>query len=697
MEQGPKKIIACPSCNARQPIQPICEKCGFDIKSYVLSKHRADAQGSGAERASSSSAGGPPRQPPPPRNARDEGGIEWLFGTTWDIYKRRWLLLLGVIFGGSLAAIACMGILGGIWYALALLVPFPTVVKIALAGIGVIAGVVIATALWGWCLGAMFEAAADEQVGFMLAFDLARRKLWAYVWLLSLIAYMIMGGYILLLIPGIIFIVWFWYAPYVLALEGTGGMTAMVRSREYVRGQWWSTFLRLLLLMLCQLGLNIIPIAGPVLGLAFMPFTMIYAGQAYRNGKRAHPDVEWRVATSSEKTRYMILGSAGYVIAIAVAALLLAGAVKHSGLSVQGILDMAKSMNIGSMKQGAQSMPALPNMPGGSIWRSEDGSTAGINEYDRLQGRWDGEMAGSGGGQWSFTFMPGQNAQVTSPDGSVYMAKLGVFFDLGSKPGEDIKVPPGAGLMDYRILAAHDSSAMGKVSLGIYKFDSGMLTICASKPGVEVRPESWEPTPRIQCFELQKAGDIATPQPPAGQAPEQQQAESGTPMPPTDSTVESVATGQAVITIDGVTETYPLKTGLLSSTALANPSRAKLVFQFPGDGNSNSRRVEVELDATRSGIHSVDGEAMRKSWMSTDILPVGTLTSTGIAAKVSYIADGGQVFFPVGTCTLMVGSPYTARPESVLSADLGTCTFNSAGVEKHVERISFAVNGRSER
>lgn len=353
MSGGSQRIIACPRCKARQPVRPICENCGFDIKAHVFAQHRARQEQ--ARPYPSAGAGEPvggDRSGGLPQREVIEGSVEWLFGTTWEIYKRRWLLLLGVIVGGTLAAMACFGIFMGIWYLAALLMPFPSTVKWILAGIGVVAGAGLGTALWGWCMGAMFEASADERVMFSEAFGIARRKLWAYVWLLSLSGFMILGGYLLFLIPGVIFTVWFWYAPYVLAVEGAHGMKAMIRSREYVRGRWWGTFVQLLLLLLCQMAVNIIPIAGVILAIAFIPFTMIYVGQAYRYGKRIHPEAEWHAPTAGEKFRYVALGSAGYVVAILLAVWLISGAVKNSGFSMKNLLERFKPVKIEVLNHG---------------------------------------------------------------------------------------------------------------------------------------------------------------------------------------------------------------------------------------------------------------------------------------------------------------------------------------------------------
>lgn len=54
-------------------------------------------------------------------------------------------------------------------------------------------------------------------------------------------------GFLLLIIPGIIFSVWFNFALYRVALEDETPITAMKESKELVEGRWWSVLWRLFL------------------------------------------------------------------------------------------------------------------------------------------------------------------------------------------------------------------------------------------------------------------------------------------------------------------------------------------------------------------------------------------------------------------------------------------------------------------
>ena len=56
----------------------------------------------------------------------------------------------------------------------------------------------------------------------------------------------VLGGIILLVIPCIIFAIWFSFALYNIALDDSKGLESLHNSKELVRGRWWEVFWRLL-------------------------------------------------------------------------------------------------------------------------------------------------------------------------------------------------------------------------------------------------------------------------------------------------------------------------------------------------------------------------------------------------------------------------------------------------------------------
>jgi len=73
------------------------------------------------------------------------------------------------------------------------------------------------------------------------------------------------GGFLLLIIPGIIFFIWFGFAPYVCIIEGIGSTSALKRSKQLVKGNWWYVLWALL-------------VCATVYGICIcVPFGILYA------------------------------------------------------------------------------------------------------------------------------------------------------------------------------------------------------------------------------------------------------------------------------------------------------------------------------------------------------------------------------------------------------------------------------------
>ena len=70
------------------------------------------------------------------------------------------------------------------------------------------------------------------------------KKILSYWWIAILSFILILGGFFLFIIPGIIFSVWFTFVYFILVNEGVKGFQAILRSKEYVKGYWFSVLLR---------------------------------------------------------------------------------------------------------------------------------------------------------------------------------------------------------------------------------------------------------------------------------------------------------------------------------------------------------------------------------------------------------------------------------------------------------------------
>jgi hypothetical protein len=66
----------------------------------------------------------------------------------------------------------------------------------------------------------------------------------AYLWVFFLLGLLVLAGS-LLIIPGLIFTVWFFFAPIVLVVENVHGKAALSRSKQLSAGKFWSVVWRI--------------------------------------------------------------------------------------------------------------------------------------------------------------------------------------------------------------------------------------------------------------------------------------------------------------------------------------------------------------------------------------------------------------------------------------------------------------------
>ena len=88
-------------------------------------------------------------------------------------------------------------------------------------------------------------------------FKKASKNFWPYLFILILSALVILGGIILLIIPGIMFAVWYSMAVLVFVFEGVRGWAALKRSRQLVKHYAWTIFARLLVFQVFILVLSL--------------------------------------------------------------------------------------------------------------------------------------------------------------------------------------------------------------------------------------------------------------------------------------------------------------------------------------------------------------------------------------------------------------------------------------------------------
>jgi len=112
-------------------------------------------------------------------------------------------------------------------------------------------------------------------------------KIWQCGWIAFLMGVISLAGFLLFIVPGVIFSVWFGLSLYVFVFEDIKGMKALYRSKELVQGYWWPVFGRFFVFGICSALAGAIPIVGPLANILFIvPLSTMYGYFIYEDLKR---------------------------------------------------------------------------------------------------------------------------------------------------------------------------------------------------------------------------------------------------------------------------------------------------------------------------------------------------------------------------------------------------------------------------
>lgn len=177
--------------------------------------------------------------PPAPPRLLEVGE---LFGEAWDVYRRRWLLLVGLLLLAAVTAALPLAIVGGgaAWLG-------KSGITIDGAALILLVSLAAIAALIAFFRGiaAVMAAAVDDGIGFREALSRGKATWIALLWASSLYGFIVGGASLLFLIPGVLTGVWFFASPYMAAAGDARGMEALLKSRAIVKGRFWPVLLRL--------------------------------------------------------------------------------------------------------------------------------------------------------------------------------------------------------------------------------------------------------------------------------------------------------------------------------------------------------------------------------------------------------------------------------------------------------------------
>lgn len=137
-----------------------------------------------------------------------------------------------------------------------------------------------------WSRVALFCAIKENIYAVKPALADAWPKILSFFWISILVGLAVLGGFILLIIPGIIFSVWFAFAAYAFIFEDIRGIDALRRSKQLVNKRWWPVFGRVLVLWLIAVLVSWIKFFGPIINVFLMaPFSLVFFYVLYQDLK----------------------------------------------------------------------------------------------------------------------------------------------------------------------------------------------------------------------------------------------------------------------------------------------------------------------------------------------------------------------------------------------------------------------------
>ncbi len=232
-----------------------------------------------------------------------------LFLKTWELFKKRWLVMAGIFLATGISCALPPALIGISMAGLSKNSFSAMVIMLMLLGLAVIASF---TALC-WGIAAAVTAAVNENAGFREAFDGAKSCWISLAWISTLNGFIVGGATLLFIIPGVLTGVWFFAAIYLAVTERIYGMDALLKSKALVKGRFWEVLGRLALVWFAGFLMGMIPFAGWLFTIAMAPFSMLYTVMLYRDLSDTAGDVVWS-SSDGTKAGWLILGLAGYLL-----------------------------------------------------------------------------------------------------------------------------------------------------------------------------------------------------------------------------------------------------------------------------------------------------------------------------------------------------------------------------------------------
>ena len=163
--------------------------------------------------------------------------------------------------------------------------PFATLIAISLI-ISITALIIGAFFIFSNIAHIKIALSKEKEVNFEEALKFAKENFWNYLGLSIVLGILLTLLFMLLVIPGIIFLVYWILTPYIMLNEKKSISKSLRESQERIEGKWWAVFAHLLvisiLISFAESVASIIPVFGRLfVSIVTVPVFLIFLKNAY--------------------------------------------------------------------------------------------------------------------------------------------------------------------------------------------------------------------------------------------------------------------------------------------------------------------------------------------------------------------------------------------------------------------------------
>ena len=232
---------------------------------------------------------------------------EWL-KASWKDFRRRWGVLLAVAGAGGAATLVagCVPFIPA-----ALATAFGVGPAWAVWGAAVVVSLTAILWLSTWAQAALMRAALTEEP-LRACLTLAWSQTAAFAWVLSLALLAVVGGYFLLIVPGLILSVMLFAAPFCQISGEAEGAAALGLSWARVKPHFWTVAGRLLAATLITAAPGWLPYVGWLVMMFWAPFSFIAMARLDKDLRAAEPQATspaWMGTAMAGLTAVVLIGT----------------------------------------------------------------------------------------------------------------------------------------------------------------------------------------------------------------------------------------------------------------------------------------------------------------------------------------------------------------------------------------------------